>query len=39
MLDRRWGTGRWPFRDEDEWESWWDGLTEDDWARGLWHGL
>jgi hypothetical protein len=31
-LDYRWGTGRWPVHDEDgwdAWESWWDGLTDE----------
>jgi hypothetical protein len=29
-LDGRWNTGRWPIHSEEEWESWWDSLPDED---------
>ena len=37
-LDRRWGTQRWPYSDEDEWDTWWDGLSDAEKFGGArWH--
>jgi hypothetical protein len=43
QLDARWSTGRWPLHNApgpegwDEWEAWYDSLTEEQKDTGHWH--
>ena len=44
QLDRRWSTGRWPihseedeFGSDEEWETWFESLSDEEHQQGHWH--
>jgi hypothetical protein len=44
QLDARWGTGRWPTHGSglaawDDWEAWYEGLTDTERDQGHWHAF